>query len=214
MRFGTGESKHGANAGLTEAQAALEPLKKKYPNISNADFWSLAAIVAIKVMGGPDISWRAGRPDADSADDSVPDGRLPDATQGCPHLRSVFHRMGFSDQDIVALSGAHAVGMCHADRSGFIGPWTTTPLSFDNAYFIWLTQRKWHKTKQANGLEVYVTDSQRGVIMLPTDVALLTDKNMVPWVELYANDKARWERDFATAFTKLQELGVKRFHEG
>jgi catalase (peroxidase I) len=50
--------------------------------------------------------------------------------------------------------------------------------------------------------------------MLPTDVALLTDKKMVPWVELYANDKERWEKDFATAFTKLQELGVKSFHEG
>lgn len=48
-------------------------------------------------MGGPDISWRAGRPDAGSQDDSAPDGRLPDATQGCPHLRSVFHRMGFTD---------------------------------------------------------------------------------------------------------------------
>ena len=144
-------------------------------------------------MGGPTISWRAGRPDAESGADSVPDGRLPDATQGCPHLRSVFHRMGFSDQDIVALSGAHAVGMCHADRSGFIGPWTTTPLSFDNAYYIWLTERKWRKTKQANGLEVYVTDSQSGVIMLPTDFALLQDKKMVPWVELYAKDRARWE---------------------
>jgi len=31
-------------------------------------------------MGGPEIAWRAGRPDADSGDDSVPDGRLPDAT--------------------------------------------------------------------------------------------------------------------------------------
>ena len=50
--------------------------------------------------------------------------------------------------------------------------------------------------------------------MLPTDVALLTDKNMVSWVELYANDKVRWEKDFSTAFTKLQELGVKKFHEG
>ena len=48
--------------------------------------------------------------------------------------------------------------------------------------------------------------------MLPTDVALLQDPKMVAWVELYANDNARWEKDFSTAFTKLQELGVKRFH--
>jgi len=66
--------------------------------------------------------------------------------------------MGFSDQEIVALSGAHAVGMCHGDRSGFVGPWTTTALEFDNAFFVNLTQMKWHKTKQANGLEVYVTE--------------------------------------------------------
>jgi len=202
MRFGEGESAHGANAGLNIARDLLKDLKAKYPHFSNADFWSLTACCAIKVMGGPDIPWRSGRPDG-GRHDSVPDGRLPDATQGCPHLRSVFHRMGFSDQEIVALSGAHAVGMCHPDRSGFIGPWTMTPLAFDNEYFVILTTMKWHKTIQGNGLEVFVTDAQPGIIMLPTDVALLTDEKMVPWVELYAKDKARWESDFAFAFAKL-----------
>jgi catalase (peroxidase I) len=203
MRFDGGEAAHGANAGLQIARDLVAPLKEKYQDFSNADFWSLAAICAIKVMGGPDISWRAGRPDSASGKDSVPDGRLPDATQGCPHLRSVFHRMGFSDQEIVALSGAHAVGMCHGDRSGFIGPWTTTALDFDNAFFVNLTQMKWHKTKQANGLEVYVTEDQPGIIMLPTDMALMTDEKMVCWVELYAKDKQRWFNDFSSAFAKL-----------
>jgi catalase (peroxidase I) len=50
--------------------------------------------------------------------------------------------------------------------------------------------------------------------MLPTDVALLVDPKMVAWVELYARDRARWEKDFAAAFTKLQELGVENFHKG
>ena len=31
---------------------------------------------------------------------------------------------GFTDQEIVALSGAHALGRCHSTRSGFEGPWT------------------------------------------------------------------------------------------
>jgi cytochrome c peroxidase len=203
MRFDFGESTHGANAGLAIARDLLAPIKARHPSISNADLWSLAAICAIKVMGGPDIAWRAGRPDACCDNDAAPDGRLPDATQGCPHLRSVFHRMGMSDQEIVALSGAHAVGMCHPDRSGFIGPWTTSALDFDNAFFINLVDMKWKKTKQGNGLEVFITDSQPGIIMLPTDVALLTDEKMVGWVELYAKDRARWEKDFAAAFTKL-----------
>lgn len=146
MRFKSGESKHDANAGLNWARDMLEPIKAKHPNISYADLWSLAGVVAIKIMDGPEVSWRAGRPDATEAGESVPDGRLPDAKQGCPHLRGVFNRMGFSDQEIVALSGAHAVGMCHPDRSGFIGPWTTTALTFDNAYFVNLVDMKWHKT--------------------------------------------------------------------
>lgn len=33
-------------------------------------------------------------------------------------------RMGFNDQEIVALCGAHTLGRCHSDRSGFLGPWT------------------------------------------------------------------------------------------
>ena len=42
---------------------------------------------------------------------------------------------GFNDQEIVALSGAHALGRCHADASGFVGPWTPTPTTFNNLYF-------------------------------------------------------------------------------
>lgn len=50
--------------------------------------------------------------------------------------------------------------------------------------------------------------------MLPTDMALCQDDKMVPWVRLYAADKDRWYTDFAAAFTKLQELGVKEFQTG
>ena len=48
-------------------------------------------------MDGPDISWRPGRADAVSASEAVPDGRLPDATQGYSHLRDIFYKMGFDD---------------------------------------------------------------------------------------------------------------------
>lgn len=213
MRKNGGEADHGANAGLQIAVDLLAPFKEKFPHFSNADIWSLAAVVAIKELGGPTISWRAGRPDARGLD-SAPEGRLPDATQGCPHLRDVFYKMGFNDQDIVALSGAHAIGMCHGDRSGFVGPWTVSPLVMNNDFYRNLVNMKWEKTTQANGLEVYKTKAQNGIIMLPTDVALLQDEKMVAWVELYAADKQRWEQDFASAFTKLQELGVPAFHKG
>lgn len=68
----------------------------------------------------------------------TPDGRLPNADSGPPgadpsdaaHLRTIFNRMGFNDQEIVCLSGAHALGRCHPNASGYDGPWTATPTTF------------------------------------------------------------------------------------
>ena len=46
---------------------------------------------------------------------SQPDSGSPPKTAAA--LRTVFNRMGFNDREIVALSGAHALGRCHADAS-------------------------------------------------------------------------------------------------
>jgi cytochrome c peroxidase len=119
MRFAP-ESDHGANAGLRTARDVLEKVKDKHPWISYSDLWTLAAVAAIQEMGGPKIPWRPGRNDRDVAA-CTPDGRLPDASKEQRHLRDIFYRMGFNDQEIVALSGAHALGRCHTDRSGFDG---------------------------------------------------------------------------------------------
>ena len=108
MRFAP-ESEHGANAGLEVARKVLEPLKEKYPSLSYGDLWTLAGCVAIEEMGGPTISWRPGRVDGD-ASRCPPDGRLPDASRNEDHIRAIFYRMGFNDQEIVALIGAHALG--------------------------------------------------------------------------------------------------------
>jgi cytochrome c peroxidase len=109
MRF-CPESRHGANAGLGVARDLLEPIKRRHPEISYADLWTLAGSVAIEEMGGPKIQWRAGRTDAVSGDACPPDGRLPDAALAQDHVRSIFYRMGFNDREIVALVGAHALG--------------------------------------------------------------------------------------------------------
>merc|ERR1719229_202658 len=116
--------------GLHTARAALEVIKKKYPGISYSDLWTLAGVVAIEEMGGPKIGWRSGRTDAPDGKDTVPDGRLPDGDKGAAHLRTIFYKMGFNDQEIVALSGAHALGRCHPQSSGWELPWTRAPTTF------------------------------------------------------------------------------------
>ena len=132
------------------------------------------------------------------------------------HLRDIFYRMGFNDQEIVALSGAHALGRCHTDRSGFWGPWTRAPTTFSNEYFKLLIDERWskkrsHEGQQWNGPEQF-EDPSGDLMMLPTDMALVWDEKMKPIVEKYANDEELFSKDFQKAWIKLQELGVKRFH--
>ena len=49
MRFEP-ECKHGANAGLKDAQKLLEPVKAQFPELSYADLWAYAAVVVIEEM--------------------------------------------------------------------------------------------------------------------------------------------------------------------
>jgi cytochrome c peroxidase len=116
--------------------------------------------------------------------------------------------MGFNDQEIVALSGAHALGRCHADRSGFVGPWTFSPVTFSNEYYKLLLSERWVE-KKWTGPKQYVDLKTGELMMLESDLALVKDPEMRKWVEVYAKDEARFFRDFSKAFKKLEELGVK-----
>ena len=122
------EANYPANAGLQIAREALEPIKLKFPELSYADLYTLAGVVAVEESGGPAIPFRLGRIDLENGESSPKDsdGRLPNADVGCrkdmiQHVRDVFWRMGFCDQEIVALLGAHALGRCHTDASGYWG---------------------------------------------------------------------------------------------
>jgi cytochrome c peroxidase len=205
MRF-CPESAHGANAGLIIARDILEPIKQRHPEISYADLWTLAGCVAIEELGGPHIEWKAGRTDAPSGKSCPPDGRLPDAARGADHIRAIFYRMGFNDRETVALIGCHVLGRCHTSRSGFDGPWTRSPITFSNDFFVQLKEVNWSE-RTWNGPRQF-QDPNDEIMMLPTDIALIEDPEFKKYVDLYAADEEAFFKDFASAFKKLMELGV------
>jgi cytochrome c peroxidase len=194
----------------------LEPIKKSNPGITYADLFTLAGVVAIEEMGGPKIKWRPGRSDNPDGKSSSQNTRLPDADKGknvdtIKHIREIFNRMGFSDQEIVALLGAHSLGRCYTDRSGYSGPWTKAPTAFSNEYYRELLENTWTVKKWKGPLQY--EDKAKELMMLPADMALLSDGEFKKWVEIYAKDEARFSKDFAAAFGKLLELGVKSFEK-
>lgn len=212
---GGGEHAFASNAGLPQvAIPLLQAISDKYvPRlISHADLWALAANVAIKVMGGPEVTTHFGRFDVQAHKEGMQSaaGRLPDGDKDAKHLRDIFYPKGFTDQDIVALSGAHTVGACHAERSGFEGAWTDDKLKFDNAYFKDLLNKNWSLETVKSGNKQYRCGK---TMMLTTDMALIEDPKFKEYVNKYASDQSAFFEDFKTAWVQLQELGCGQLRD-
>ncbi len=211
---------YGANNGLKDALDLLEPVKAACPDVSYADIIQLASAEGIGMAASAagrqlEIPLRFGRVDATGPEDCTPDGRLPAAAAPFPdkapkpadHLRNVFHRMGLTDQDIVALSGAHTLGRARPSRSGFgseegtkytrNGPgkpggtsWTPEWLKFDNTYFAEIKEKR---------------DAE--LLVLETDAALFEDPGFAPFAEKYAASNEAFFQDYVVSHLKLSELG-------
>ncbi|KAI9256958.1 cytochrome c peroxidase Ccp1 [Sporodiniella umbellata] len=207
MRFKS-EADHSANNGLEVARDLLEKkIKTKYPDISFGDLYTLGGVVAIQELGGPTIRWRPGRQDL-GENKCTPDGRLPDGSKRVDHVRDVFYRMGFNDQEIVALTGAHVLGRCHLERSGFDGPWQEAPTMFSNAYFSVIAERDWVKKSLPDGGWQWSDKANPDVMMLPIEITMYEDEKLKPYYKKYAKDQDLFYKDFANSFKKLIELGV------
>ncbi|KAF5829755.1 L-ascorbate peroxidase [Dunaliella salina] len=204
------ELSHGHNAGLKVALDLLEPIKAKYPDVSYADLFQMASAVAIEVAGGPKIDMRYGRKDCPSEDLCACDGLLPapqhpSSEAAVDHLRKVFNRMGFNDQEIVVLSGAHTIGRVKKDRSGLgvdaAGYTRDCPAclkDLTDPFLCSLCYFKEVKEKRDNDL-----------IVMDTDRVIFEDEGFKPWAEKYAADEAAFFNDYAVAHKKLSELGVE-----
>jgi len=216
MRFSP-EAKYGNNAGLDRARASLEPIKAQFPGLSYADLYTYAGVVSVEEAGGPKIPYKTGRVDSVDGSTSDPNDRLPNADYGgrdktVSGIRKIFYRMGFTDGEIVALMGAHAMGRCHTQDSGFWGPWTFAETTFSNEYFRLLVEERWspktmHEGKPWTGPDQF-EDSTGKLMMLPTDMMLIAEPAFKEHVALYAKDEDKFFTDFASAFGKLLALGV------
>lgn len=204
------ELKHAANAGLVNALKLLQPIKDKYSGVTYADLFQLASATAVEEAGGPKIPMTYGRVDVSAPEQCPVEGKLPSAGPPSPssHLRDVFYRMGLSDKEIVALSGAHTLGRSRPERSGWGKPetkytkdgpgapggqsWTAQWLKFDNSYFKDIKERR-----------------DEDLLVLPTDAAIFEDPSFKVYAEKYAEDQEAFFKDYAEAHASLSNLGAK-----
>ena len=160
MRFPP-EANDPENIGLELARRALDPVHDEFPWISIADLWILAGTMAIEELGGPKVEVRFGRKDHPGPESPIQPGRIPNPEYGletgvtednklknwqklAAYIRAKFDRMGFIDQEAVALvCGGHVFGRCHVDNSGYAGAWVENPLEFSNEFAADLVGDDW-----------------------------------------------------------------------
>ena len=121
--------------------------------MSRADFYALAAVVAIRDASEeqdcmriglepnctkpvPEMRILYGRKDCATSPNSTMDFGFPDAHGDLEHVMEIFRDgMGMTERQVVALIGAHTMGMTSPQNSGFQGPWAPPTDTFDFSFF-------------------------------------------------------------------------------
>ncbi|EYU28923.1 hypothetical protein ABFS82_12G084700 [Erythranthe guttata] len=104
-------------------------LESECPGIvSCADILTVAARDAVLLVGGPYWDVPLGRKDSKTAGYALTETNLPKADDGLIFIISKFFYQGLSVTDMVALSGAHTIGMarCVNFRNRIYGDFTST----------------------------------------------------------------------------------------
>jgi len=221
------------NAGLSKVIQILEEIKPE--NMSHADLYQFAAVVAIETLGGPRISFRGGRRDyteeeaqeilkfhEDNNIDILP---KPNREE---RLRDVFAKYGFGDEEIVIITGAHTIGAAMVPHDLDPRPgkqteeveeikqnprkaWSRTPKVFDNDYFIQLYKEQWGSVvvflSGDQGKKVWFDSSTKSLMLFETDFILKTDPVLRKLGKKYKADNELFKTDFARVFKNLGKLG-------
>ncbi|MBA0725491.1 hypothetical protein Golax_022077 [Gossypium laxum] len=182
--------------------------------VSCADILAIAARDSTVVLGGPSWKVKLGRRDSITASRADANKFIPAPSFTLSALKSNFHAQGLSLKDLVALSGAHTIGLArcttfraHIYNDSNIDPSFAkslqhkcprtgkdnihrrldlrTPISFDNFYFRNLLKKK--------GL-------------LRSDQELFNGKSADSLVKKYAADSSKFFQQFTKSMNKMSNI--------
>jgi len=98
--------------GFEVIDAIKSAVEKVCPGVvSCADILAIAARDSVVSLGGPSWDVKLGRRDSTTASFSGANNNIPPPTSGLANLTSLFAAQGLSQKDMVALSGAHTIGL-------------------------------------------------------------------------------------------------------
>jgi cytochrome c peroxidase len=190
------ETGRGENSGLGRAVTALEGVQSK-TGLGWGDLVAVAGAEAVSAAGGPVIEIALGRDDAETGD---PQGALPSPQETVDELRARFAPRGFTDRDLVALSGAHTLG-----RVSGSGPFVKESNRFLNDYYVNLM---WFQERREAGLKEDVGPPERPNFQLPSDMSFLDDEKTLAIVQEFAESQDSFFEQFKKSYNKMVNVGT------
>lgn len=194
-----------------------------YGVVSCADVLAFAARDALALVGGNSYQVPAGRRDGNVSVAGETNGNLPPPTANVNQLNQIFGSKGLSQAQMVALSGAHTVGMAQcssfSNRLYSYGTSGGKDPSMDPSYLATLSTQ----CPQSGGASQLVAmdpvtpntfdtnyyanvAANRG--LLTSDQALLADNSTAAQVVGYTTSPGTFQTDFASAMVAMGAIGV------
>lgn len=207
---------------VTRAKTALEIT---CPGIvSCSDVLALATHNFINLVGGPNYVVKLGRKDSLESSISRVEGSVPRANTSMDEIIKMFESKKLTVQDLVALSGAHTIGLSHCKE--FAYRLTPADPTYNPKYAEALKTvcKDYEKNPAMSAFNDAVTPSkfdnmyyqnlQKGMGLLESDSGLLKNPKTKPFVQLYATNQTAFFNDFGHAMEKLAHFGVKTGNKG
>jgi len=236
---GRTERAAGSNTGL-RGFPVIQDIRDKFgpgQGVTCADAIVYAAHEAINILSKGTIAYDnllagPGRPDSIRSSSDDPGRFLPGPRSSFAQLEAAFKVKKFIPQEIVALSGAHAIGVSQATSfnppaSGQMDPNYQAALAGEvaaNAMAVRNNIRDMsnktiadslYKPNNVNMLAVGVLDNSfynavlQKMVLFGSDAAL-KDPSVVSNVMQYMNNATKWNEDFGFAMAKLSKLAAPK----
>ncbi|PRQ60597.1 putative peroxidase [Rosa chinensis] len=213
---------------IDNAKARLESICKGV--VSCADIVAFAARDSVELTGGLGYDVPAGRRDGRVSVASDTFTNLPPPTANVNQLTQLFSNKGFTQDEMVTLSGAHTIGRSHcssfSNRLYNFNATTKQDPSLDPRYAEQLKQQcpqgntNPNLVVAMNPFSPFTTDvsyyadilANRG--LFTSDQTLITNSATANQVNQNARNPFLWNNKFAAAMVKMGRLGVLTGNDG
>ena len=124
----------------------------------------------------PDLTFKWGRTDCDDSPYTTDTNTFPEGTMTRSEMMDYFEdHFGYTKKEVVALLGAHTLGLNTVDDSGYDGPYTANLFKLDNTYYSMMLNTSgytWTNEETSAGLWQFTSGSYT---RLNTDLELVYD---------------------------------------